>query len=232
MCGIGTDWIAAGRNAAAEEDTTVTSPRNDPPTQALIIFVKNPQLGKVKTRLAKTMGDAAALDAYLQMLSHVRAVAQQVDAHRAVYYSDYIDEADAWPRPQFSKYMQAPGDIGDKMRLAIEDMYHQGYARVVLVGSDLLDLQVQHLEEAFRALHFQDFVLGPAIDGGYYLIGMQEMASTIFANKAWSTDRVLESTLQDIRQLAKTVHLLRPLSDIDEEKDWLDALARHQARET
>jgi rSAM/selenodomain-associated transferase 1 len=208
----------------------MTALKNELPTQALIIFVKNPQLGKVKTRLAKTMGEAAALDAYLQMLAHVRAVAQQVDAHRAVYYSDYVEEADAWSRPQFSKHVQAPGELGDKMRLAIEDMMHQGYAHVVLVGSDLLDLQVQHLEEAFRALRFQDFVLGPAIDGGYYLIGMNEMAPTLFADKAWSTDLVLESTLQDIRKLGKTVHLLRPLSDIDEEKDWLEALARHQAR--
>ena len=119
MCGIGSDWIAAARNAE-NADEPFLGPTETDLHRALIIFVKNPQLGKVKTRLAKTIGDEAALAAYLQMLSHMRDVTAGLDCHRAVYYSDFIDEGDAWTSPTYSKHLQSPGDLGDKMRLAME----------------------------------------------------------------------------------------------------------------
>lgn len=225
MCGIGSDWI----KAANEVEMGELQPEAET-GRALIIFVKNPVKGKVKTRLAKTMGEDAALEAYLQMLAHVRVTAAQVHVHRAVYYSHAVDETDEWLRPLFSKHVQAPGDLGDKMRLAISEMIALGYQEVVLIGSDLLDLQAQHLEQAFRALRYHDFVVGPSQDGGYYLIGMKAVEPMLFSNKVWSTDGVLSSTLADIQTLGKTVFLLPTLRDIDEEDDWIAAQERMQHR--
>jgi rSAM/selenodomain-associated transferase 1 len=230
MCGIGTDWLvkATGLEAPLLRPDALSGKTEQ---DALVILVKNPMLGKVKTRLAKTIGDAAALEAYRHMLSHARATALQVDCHRWVYYSDFVDADDDWTSPDFFKALQAPGDIGAKMAGAIADVLALGYARVVLVGSDLLDLQAQHLVQAFKALAHYDIVLGPAEDGGYYLVGMKAPEPSLFQDKIWSTDTVLSSTLDDIRRLKKTVHLLTPISDIDTAQDWHAAMARWQHRQ-
>ncbi len=225
MCGFGTDWIkAAAENAASQDEETHVL------DNALIIFAKNPVLGKVKTRLAKTIGDAAAFDAYQEMLAHVRNVAMQVDCHRIVFYSDFVDEVDAWSRPEFSKEVQTGADIGEKMHNALASTLAKGFSKVVLVGCDLLDLQVQHLKQAFRSLEFHDIVIGPADDGGYYLIGMKAPDPSLFFDKSWSHAKVLTNTLADIQKQGKSVQLVAQLSDIDDENDWDAALERQRLR--
>jgi uncharacterized protein len=164
------------------------------------------------------------------MLAHVRSVALQVDCHRVVFYSDFVDEGDAWSRPEFSKEVQSGADIGEKMHHAIAATLAKGYEKVVLVGCDLLDLQVQHLELAFRVLEFHDVVIGPADDGGYYLIGMKSPDPRLFIDKSWSHAKVLTNTLDDIRQQGKSVQLVAQLSDIDDENDWIAALERQRMR--
>ncbi len=225
MCGFGTDWIKAAAENAASRDGETQVLEN-----ALIIFAKNPVLGKVKTRLAKTIGDEAAFQAYQQMLGHVRDVASKVECDRIVFYSDFVDESDAWKRPTFSKEVQSGKDIGEKMHNALAATLRKGYEKVVLVGCDLLDLQVQHLEQAFRSLEFHDVALGPAEDGGYYLIGLKSTDSSLFVNKTWSHANVLTNTLADIQRQGKSVHLIARLSDIDDENDWKAALERQQLR--
>jgi uncharacterized protein len=225
MCGTGSDWL----HQAAENSEALPQKETEQ-DRALIIFVKNPQLGKVKTRLARTIGDQAAFDAYMLMLAHTRDVTVEVDSHRAVFYSEYIDDGDAWTRPDFAKHLQAAGDLGTKMQSAFETMFAEGYKKAVIVGSDLLDLQVQHVSQAFRALQHHDFVIGPATDGGYYLLGMTSLAPELFRNKAWSTGSVLSSTMADIQMLNKTVHHLPQLTDIDEEADWRAAVERYYTR--
>lgn len=227
MCGFGSDWLKEAAHNPAELPAASALPQG----RALLIFVKNPVLGKVKTRLARTMGDAAALAAYRLMLDHARAVALQVEARRIVCYADFIDEADAWSPPAFERALQVHGDIGQRMQAALAAALAAGHARAVLVGSDLLDLQPQHLEQAFRALDSHDFVLGPAADGGYYLVGMKTVEPSIFQDKNWSTGDVLSSTLEDIRRLSATVHLLPELSDIDDEADWVAARKRWEIRQ-
>jgi uncharacterized protein len=227
MCGIGTDWL---QEAAKHPLASPASESPHSPKRALIIFVKNPALGKVKTRLAKTIGEQAALDAYLQMLAYMRATAVQVEVDRVVYYADYIDEADAWSRPAFSKALQATGDVGERMAAAFADLFAQGYGQVALVGSDFLDIQVQHLNQAYRALDHHDCVLGPAQDGGYYLVGMRALQADIFQNRTWSHAKVLAEALASLQKAGKTVALLPELSDIDEAEDWFAALERLQAR--
>lgn len=227
MCGIGTDWLQEAAKHPLDS-SALESPSS--PKRALIIFVKNPVLGKVKTRLAKVIGEQAALDAYVQMLAHMRATASQVEADRWVYYAEAIDEADAWERPAFSKALQGPGDVGERMGRAFADLFAQGYEEVALVGSDFLDVQVQHLNQAFRVLAHNDLVFGPAQDGGYYLVGMKALQADIFQNRTWSHAKVLAEALATLQKAGKTVALLPELSDIDEAEDWFAALHRQAAR--
>jgi rSAM/selenodomain-associated transferase 1 len=186
---------------------------------ALIIFVKNPEKGKVKTRLAATVGDDKALQIYLELLRHTRNVANQTAASRFLYYSQSIKEKDNWPKTDFQKRLQSGEDLGQKMANAFREVL-QHHPKAVIIGSDCASLSTEIVEEAFKLLDKYDFVIGPAMDGGYYLLGMREFHPEVFENIAWSTDEVGSSTLLKIDQLGKTYSLLPLLSDIDHEEDW------------
>ena len=186
----------------------------------LILFAKNPRLGRVKTRLAATLGDAAALEAYLLLLQHTRSVSEAVRVERFIYYSDEMELGDAFHAERFHKRVQRGGDLGARMENAFRAMFDEGAARVCIIGSDCAELQASHLEEAFEALHNHPLVMGPTHDGGYYLLGMNRMAPELFRGKQWSTDTVAKDTLQDAASLGLEVALLPRLSDVDTEEDW------------
>lgn len=192
--------------------------------QALIIFIKNPKLGTAKTRLAKTVGDEKALQWYLHMLNHTRETTRQSPSKRLLYYSTFADEGDEWDNEEFEKYVQAGESLGDRMANAFQAAFAAGHQRVLIIGSDCLDLRVHHLKDAFLALQSNDFVIGPANDGGYYLLGMRAFTPQVFHNKAWSTESVLPDTLADISALGLKVHLMEELTDIDNEEDLLKSL--------
>lgn len=188
-------------------------------TQALLIFIKNPELGKVKTRLAETVGAARALQIYEALLGHTRRVALEVPATRYLYYSSFVDQGDHWASADFSKAVQLPGDLGSRMNSAFEQVLTQ-HAKAVIIGSDCASLTAAIVQEAFQALDAHDFVIGPAEDGGYYLLGMRAPAPWIFQDVDWSTEAVLDQTLRKIQAYQKTCRLLTRLSDIDYEEDW------------
>ncbi|QHT67598.1 glycosyltransferase [Rhodocytophaga rosea] len=185
----------------------------------LIIFVKNPQLGKVKTRLAQTIGNQQALEIYLRLLDHTKDISSQVAANRAVYYTDFIDSNDIWPEDQFQKYLQTGDDLGERMKNAFAAAFAEGFEKVVIIGSDCPQLTSAHIEEAFDLLNAFGAVIGPAVDGGYYLLGMSEFIPELFINKAWSSDQVLRQTLADLNRLEYSFYLLDELRDIDTEED-------------
>lgn len=186
---------------------------------ALIIFIKNPERGKVKTRLAQTMGPDQALAVYRALLTHTRRLAESLDSHRLLFYSDFIDHKDQWPASSFQKFLQKGTDLGARMHQAFQTalLEHQ---KSVIIGSDCASLTVDILREAFRQLDRHDFVIGPAQDGGYYLLGMKEEHPELFTDITWSTDSVLSSTLNRIEKLDKSCYHLPELSDIDYEADW------------
>ncbi len=186
---------------------------------ALLIFIKNPVKGKVKTRLAQTVGEDQALMIYLELLRHTRDIAQQVDANRLLYYSHFIDQEDEWSKDIFHKVLQQGNDLGAKMGNAFEQALST-HKKAVIIGSDCASLTPEIVNEAFRLLDHYDFVLGPAIDGGYYLLGMKSFYPEVFENIAWSTDEVAAATIDRIDALHKTYSLLPLLSDIDYEEDW------------
>ena len=187
---------------------------------ALIIFIKNPELGAVKTRLAATLGDEKALSIYKELLAHTRKVCVQVEVDRLLFYSKYIEE-DAWRKSEFRKFVQEGDDLGERMkrafRLAFEVL---GYSNVVIIGSDCAELTAEVVADAFLQLEQHDMVIGPSNDGGYYLLGMRRMFEAVFEEKKWSTASVLKDTQADIHKANLTYHLLPELTDIDTEADW------------
>ena len=184
---------------------------------ALIIFTRNPELGKCKTRLAKTLGDEAALDIYKHLLQHTAQISEQVTADRFVFYSEEIYTNDLWNSTNFRKKLQNGSDLGERMHNAFSELFNSGYEKIIIIGSDLLDLTPLYIEEAFKTLDTNDVTIGPAKDGGYYLLGSKEMHPTIFQHKTWGTSTVLKDTLTDLQN--QKVYLLEELNDIDTFED-------------
>jgi rSAM/selenodomain-associated transferase 1 len=187
----------------------------------LLIFIKNPIKGKAKTRLAATVGDDEALRIYLELLKHTRNIATKIDAHRNLFYSHFIDNNDEWNHSDFDKQLQIEGDLGEKMATGFQTAFEKGATKAVIVGSDCASLTKAIVDSAFAKLETNDFVIGPAEDGGYYLIGMRTFTPNVFQNIVWSTEQVLPQTIAIITNKNKSYALLPTLSDIDYEEDWV-----------
>ncbi|WP_420552189.1 TIGR04282 family arsenosugar biosynthesis glycosyltransferase [Tenacibaculum aiptasiae] len=179
----------------------------------LLIFTRNPELGKVKTRLAKTIGDESALNIYKFLLNHTKEVTQDLNCDKAVYYSVKVRNNDIWDTSNYQKHQQNGDDLGIRMKNAFQEAFNKNYEKVLIIGSDLYDLKPNHINEAFEKLNSNDVVIGPAEDGGYYLLGMKELHSEVFKNKAWGTSTVRQDTLNDLQNVS--VHLLETLNDVD-----------------
>jgi len=191
--------------------------------KALIIFIKNPEKGKVKTRIAKSSDDTTALAIYYKLLDSTRRTTVMVDAKKYLYYSDFIDKEDSWSPTVYLKMLQRGGDLGEKMMDAfIEVLSYHGKA--VIIGSDCIYLTKEIIEEAFEALDHNDVVVGPAQDGGYYLLGMKQTHLDLFINIPWSSGRELEKTLNKIKGKNLRYQLLETLNDIDHIEDWEEYL--------
>lgn len=183
----------------------------------IIVFVRTPELGKVKTRLAKSIGDVSALTIYKLLLKHTETVLHDLSFDKVVYYSEKVEENDFWEARLFEKKLQKGADLGERMQHAFETAFEQGYQKVLIIGSDLFDLKSIHITTAFEALENHDLTIGPSLDGGYYLLGMKELYPAVFKNKKWGTDSILENTLKDLQQ--QNVKLLEALNDIDTFED-------------
>lgn len=192
-------------------------------TNLLIIFTRNPELGKCKTRLAATIGNQAALDVYKLLLAHTVSITKNLECTKEVHYSNKIVAHDGWDEKNYSKKLQEGKDLGVRMQQAFANGFNTGYTNIIIIGSDMYDLSQSDIEKAFDALETHDYVVGPAEDGGYYLLGMKTLTPTIFQNKSWGTSSVLESTLQDIQQT--TVKLLEERNDVDYYEDIKDIKA-------
>ena len=186
-----------------------------------MIFVKNPVEGKVKTRLAKTMGAEKAFKIYLELLEHTHRVSKGLAVDKAVFYSDEILTGDVWDGGNFQKYKQEGSDLGKRMFNAFKFAFSKNYRKVVVIGSDCFDITPKIIKQAFDVLPQNNFVIGPTHDGGYYLLGMTALHTTLFKNKKWSSEDVFHDTLIDIRNMNGSYKLLPELTDIDTEEDLL-----------
>ena len=191
------------------------------PTEALlIIFTRNPEPGKVKTRLAKDVGEITAFKIYNFLLEHTVSVTRNLAVSKEVYYSEAIAENDIWETEIFTKKLQQGEGLGKRMKNAFQEGFRNGYKNIIIIGSDLYDLQREDLEKAFQLLQEKDAVIGPATDGGYYLLGMNQLFPEVFEDKEWGTSSVLEDTLKDLK--GKNIALLEARNDVDYYSDIKD----------
>lgn len=145
----------------------------------LLVFTRNPELGKVKTRLAASIGNQKALDIYMELLAHTQKCIAQVEATKRVLYSEEIADADIWDNALFEKALQKGTDLGMRMKNAFEKGFEDGFQKIIIVGSDLPTLEAKDIEEGFRLLDKNEVVIGPAADGGYYLLGLKSIPNGI-----------------------------------------------------
>ncbi|MBT8303933.1 MAG: TIGR04282 family arsenosugar biosynthesis glycosyltransferase [Bacteroidia bacterium] len=182
----------------------------------VIVFVKNIKLGKVKTRLAETIGDRAAIEVYSELVDVTRKAIENVNADIRIYFSESLENGD-WQ--EYYKAVQKGEDLGERMRNAFEDGLIDGYESIVLIGSDLPEIDQEHITAGLNALNNKEIVFGPAIDGGYYLVGLSSLHDELFKNKPWSQSSLLEVTLKELDDKKISYELLKPLNDIDTYED-------------
>jgi rSAM/selenodomain-associated transferase 1 len=189
---------------------------------ALIIFVRNPEKGKVKSRLAKDLGDHKSLEVYKYLLQYTRDITLACNCSHFVFYSSYIHISDVFDDDVFTKFVQEGEDLGERMMHAFKKVFELGCKKVCIIGSDCYELQTEILNEAFEKLDTNDIVIGPASDGGYYLLGMNQLHSDLFIGKEWGTSSVLDDTIDTISRLNVSYSELTVLNDIDTIEDLLD----------
>jgi len=189
----------------------------------LIIFYRNPKPGFVKTRLAATVGDDNAMAIYNRLAHHTRKITEGLALDKIVYYSEQIDSSDTWPNDVYLKASQEGNDLGDRMANAFTEGFRKGYERICIIGTDCFELTSDIISQAYAELQTSDAVIGPALDGGYYLLGMRKFHRNLFLNKQWSTDNVLHETLKDFQLLGLTCTKLPALRDVDTEDDLPDS---------
>lgn len=188
----------------------------------LIIFLRKPELGKVKTRLAATIGPERALEVYATLLNHTLKCAAELDLERVAWTTGNGDVTELLAPFDLVIREQQGNDLGERMEFAFERAFAEGNSPVVIIGTDCPGVSEELLEQALYALQDHDAVLGPARDGGYYLLGLKRPFASVFRGMEWSTDTVARDTINVLNEHALTVHLLPVLIDVDTEDDLRD----------
>ena len=200
--------------------------------RGIIIFLRAPELGKVKSRLAATVGDQKALEIYNALTKITLEVTLAVRSDRFLYYHPHIADIPlTLPTDAFQKSLQHGHALGTKMKNAFEAVLRRCEAAII-IGTDCPYLTSQILSKAFDLLQKSDVVIGPAKDGGYYLLGLKHPAPQLFAGIPWSTEQVFDLTMIKIRELGLSCAILETLSDIDYEEDWLQYLSIKKMKES
>lgn len=194
-----------------------------PPRRALVVFARVPTLGQVKTRLAASIGPEAALAAYRELAEHTLAtVAPLPDCTRVVAFTpaDGAPAMRAWLGDVAEYEAQVEGDLGRRMLAAATHRFDAGAERVAIVGTDCPTLTGADVERAWAALDKADLVLGPAMDGGYWLIALRAPHAAPFRDVPWSSPDTLTDTLERAREAGLKVALLDRKADVDTVVDW------------
>jgi len=188
---------------------------------ALLIFIKNPIPGKVKTRLAAEVGEVKAQHIYAILTAHTREVSAALPHRKIVFYDHHLPAKDEWPAGQFQKKLQIGSHLGERMYNALRVARMEGAGWVAIIGSDCIELTSDILNWGFLKLESYDAVIGPARDGGYYFLGFRGIIpEELFMDISWSTQRVLAETFTKMSGLGLSSYLLPELGDIDTAYDW------------
>jgi hypothetical protein len=193
-------------------------------SECLIIFTRYPEPGKTKTRLIPALGAEGAATLQRQMTEHTLAQVKELQAKRLVSVEVYFVGGNqqlmqSWLGTSVIYRQQGDGDLGRRMAIAFQTALEAGKQRVVVIGTDCPDLKAEVMVKAFHALEQHDLVLGPAQDGGYYLIGLCRLIPELFTGISWSTAEVLQQTMSIAQRLELAVAYLPMLSDVDRPED-------------
>ena len=182
-----------------------------------IIFVKAPRPGFVKTRLAASIGDEAACAAYRQMVKTILPKLTPLPHLEFRFTPDNAEvEISGWVRDGWTARPQGSGDLGERMQRA----FAEANGPAIIIGSDCPDIGMADISDAAASLINHDVVVGPATDGGYWLIGLGAPCPALFVGISWSTGDVSKETLAKAEAAGLSVHLLRELADVDTVEDW------------
>ncbi len=191
--------------------------------RCVLFFIKNPEKAKVKTRLASAVGERAAAKLYKQFLLEMLST---LNKGTFLFYicfqpQDSLNDLKNWLGEDYLYMPQIGENLGQRMKNAFIEAFAMKFRRVLLIGSDIPDLPFEFIDAAFEYLNEGEVVIGPAIDGGYYLIGFRDdtFLPRVFEKIPWSTDRVFNETVKILENEKLTVHALEPLRDIDTVED-------------
>ncbi len=192
--------------------------------EGVLVFTRIPQVARVKTRLIPALGAEGAAEVHARMMQHAIRQAKVVAAWRDAMFeirftNGHESSMRRWLTEDVPLKPQIEGDLGDRLRCAIEEAFRDGLQRVIAIGTDCPELDAARMSVALDALHRRDVVLGPALDGGYYLIGVRRHVPELFHGIDWGTDKVAEQTRERIDAAGLTLTELQPLGDVDEPDD-------------
>ena len=192
--------------------------------RCLIIFAKEPEKGRVKTRLQKLFSKEHSLNLYKAFLKDIIELTKRVTCEMKIIAYTSRNKNPIFLKqiaPSFIFYKQKGKDLGQRMHSAFKYARNKGAAKTVIIGSDSPNLPVRFINDAFRKLSSYDAVLGPSYDGGYYLIGLNRPCPSIFKSIEWSSERVLDQTVKQIDKLCKKTAMLKKWFDVDSKNDLI-----------
>ena len=191
--------------------------------RCLLFFVKNPERGKVKSRLAAVIGNDSAVSVYKNIVDRMLSTLKEGTFPLYICFSPKNAQKPVknWLGREYRYIPQNGKDLGERMRNGFTEAFEMGFKKVVLIGSDIPDLALEFIEEAFITLNKSDAVIGPAFDGGYYLIGFKDktFSPQVFEGIAWGTQNVFDETVKKLKRFRRAVHTLPYQRDIDTAED-------------
>ena len=190
----------------------------------LIIFTRYPEAGTTKTRLIPHLGPEKAADLQRQMTEHIVRMTRplrvkgrlSIEIH---FSGGSLEQMQNWLGSELTYHPQVEGDLGQRLQQTFESGFQAGLERIVIIGSDCPEIASHHLEQALQQLHSHDVVLGPAEDGGYYLVGISRICAELFEGIAWGTEHVFAQTAAIAHRLNRSLATLETLNDIDRPED-------------
>jgi len=197
----------------------------------LIIFVKFPRAGEVKTRLGKSIGMEEAVEVYRQFAEHAFLLADDVESQGVRVYIFSVPgaaekEVKKWVGRPFTFVEQEGESLGERMKNAFDRTFADGATQIVIIGTDVPELDSNTIQSALRILSTHDIVIGPSTDGGYYLLGMKSPAKNVFEGIDWSTEYVFQQTIDKVKALHLSFATLPSFTDVDTEEDYCAYLER------
>ena len=189
--------------------------------ERLVVFARNLLEGKVKTRIASKIGGKLALEVYrilynktIQTIASLPSTIEPV-----IYYSDFADTDNNFSFEGIRTEVQEGSGLGERMANSLEKEFGSGARKVCIIGTDIYGLNTQVIVNAFQRIHDNNVVIGPAKDGGYYLLGVNNFNTKLFSDISWSKPTVLKNTIKNINNLGLKYELLEYLNDVDEFED-------------